>query len=338
MIESWISNNSLAIKRYRKFKKNRLAVVSLFFLLLFSFFSFTAELWSNSKPIILKYNDKIYFPILFKYHPTEFGREDIFVMDYRALKEQAAWSVWPINKWDPFESNKEVALYPSAPTADNWFGTDESGRDVFARILYGFRYSMGYAFGVWIFSYLLGSVIGSLQGFFGGKWDLVGSRFVELLEMIPQTLLLITLISIFDPTIFLLITFTVLFDWTAISHQMRAQFFQLRKREYVEAARALGASNTRIVFRHVLPNALTPLITFSPFTIASSVYTLAILDYLGLGLRAPTPSWGELMGQAQKYFSQGEWLVWFPSGALLITMVALINIGLAIRDAYDARA
>jgi microcin C transport system permease protein len=196
---------------------------------------------------------------------------------------------------------------------------------------------MGYAFGVWVFSYLLGTAIGSFQGYMGGFTDLFGSRIIELLEMIPQTLLLITLIAIFDPSIYLLIVFTVLFDWTAISHQMRAQFFQLRKREYVEAAKAIGSNHSRVVFKHILPNALTPLITFSPFTIASSVYTLAVLDYLGLGLRAPTPSWGELMGQAQKYFSTAEWLVWCPAIALLVTMIALINIGLAIRDSYDSR-
>lgn len=216
-------------------------------------------------------------------------------------------------------------------------GTDDRGRDVLARLLYGFRYSIAYAFGVWFFSYLIGATIGAVQGYWGGKVDIVGSRFVELIEMTPQLLLLITLIAIFEPSMWLLVVFTVIFDWTGIYHYMRAQFLQLRQREYVEAARAVGASHSRIIFKHIFPNALTPLVTFSPFAIAANISGLALLDYLGLGLRAPTPSWGELMGEAQKYFTIAEWLVWWPSLALLITMIALINIGLAVRDAFDAK-
>jgi microcin C transport system permease protein len=180
--------------------------------------------------------------------------------------------------------------------------------------------------------------MGSLMGYLGGKYDLVGSRFVEVIEMTPQLLLLITIISIFAPSMVLLIVFSFIFDWTPIYHQMRAQFLQIRNREFVEAARALGASHWRIISKHILPNALTPLVTFSPFAIAANISGLALLDYLGLGLKAPTPSWGELMSQSQKYFTTAEWLVWYPSAALLITMVAMINIGLAVRDAYDSKA
>jgi microcin C transport system permease protein len=136
----------------------------------------------------------------------------------------------------------------------------------------------------------------------------------------------------------LLVIFSVMFDWTGIFHHMRSQFLQLRNRDYVDAARALGSSHWRIITKHIFPNALTPLVTFSPFAIAANISGLAILDYLGLGLRAPTPSWGELMSQAQKYFSLAEWLVWYPSLALLITMTALISIGQAVRDAYDSRS
>ncbi|MFN7262557.1 MAG: ABC transporter permease subunit [Pseudobdellovibrionaceae bacterium] len=337
MIEQRI-RNGLTLKRYRKFKKNKAAVISVWVLVVLSFFSFTAELWSNSKPIVMSYKGEIFVPLLFDYHPTRFGREDIFVMDYRALQLGSGdWEAWPVNQWNPLESNKEVETYPSPPTRLNWFGTDDRGRDVFARLLYGYRYSILYAFGVWVLSYLIGSTIGAVMGYMGGKVDLVGSRIVEVIEMTPTLLLLITIISIFEPTMLLLVVFTVLFDWTGIFHYMRSQFLQLRKREYVEAARAVGASHLRIITKHILPNALTPLVTFSPFAIAAGISGLAILDYLGLGLRAPTPSWGELLSQAQKYFTIGEWLVWYPAAALLITMTALISIGQGIRDAYDAR-
>lgn len=338
MIEGRFITHDLSLKRYRKFKKNKVAVVSVFILLIMTFFSFTAEFWSNNKPLMMKYQDRIYVPLLMTYHPTEFGREDIFVMDYRSLAfGENDWVAWPLIQWNPFESNSYVDTYPSPPSRQNLMGTDDRGRDVLSRLIYGYRYSLLYAFGVWLLAYFLGTCVGALQGYWGGKFDIIGSRFVELIEMTPQLLLLITLIAIFEPSMVMLIVFSVLFDWTLISHHMRAQFLSLRKRDYVEAARALGASHTRIIFKHILPNGLTPLVTFSPFAIAANISALALLDYLGLGLRAPTPSWGELMSQAQKYFSIAEWLVWWPSLFLLVTMVALINIGLAVRDAFSER-
>lgn len=348
MIEKLFIKNQLTLKRYRKFKSNRVAAVSCWIMLLLGLFSFSAELIANSKPLYLNYNGRSYFPAIKTYHPSEFGQDDIFVTDYRALEKsfQASgaevpkkrnWILWPVVKWDPFESNKEVSEYPSAPNSVNWMGTDDRGRDVLARLLYGFRYSIIYAFGVWLLAYSIGTTLGAFMGYMGGVTDIVGSRLVELIEMIPHLLLLITLISIFEPSMLLLVLISFLFDWTGIYHQMRAQFLLLRRRDFVEASRALGASHFRIIFKHILPNALTPLVTFSPFAIAANISGLALLDYLGLGLRAPTPSWGELMSQGQKYFSTADWLVWWPSVALLITMVALINIGLAIRDAYDSR-
>ncbi len=339
MIEKYFIRNDLTLKRWRRFKRNRTAMVWCWVLITFSTFSFTAGLWADSKPLIMKWHGETFVPFVKNYHPTLFGREDIQVMDYRSLKfENDDWALWPIIHWDPYESNKTVANYPSPPTRDNFMGTDDRGRDVFARLLYGYRYSIGYAFSVWFLSYLLGTLIGAMNGYIGGKVDLLGSRAVEIIDMMPWLLLLITMISIFGASMTLLISFTVVFGWTDIYHQMRSQFLQLRKRDYVEAARAIGASHGRIVLKHILPNALTPLVTFSPFAIAANISGLALLDYLGLGIEAPTPSWGELMSQAQQYFTTSEWLVWFPSAALLLTMIALINIGLAIRDAFDSKA
>lgn len=337
MIERFISND-LSLNRWRRFKSNRPALISVWVLLIITFASFTAEFWANNRPIMMKYQGEIFVPIIRDYHPSVFGRTDIFVMNYRALEfNEGDWAAWPLIQWDPFESNRFVESYPSPPTSTNLMGTDDRGRDVFSRLLYGFRYSLGYAIGVWFLAYLLGTVLGASLGYFGGKIDLAFSRVVEVIETMPALILLITLISIFSPTLGMLIIFTVIFGWTGIFHQMRGQFLQLRRRDFVEAARALGASNRQIIFKHILPNALTPLVTFSPFEIAANISSLAVLDFLGLGLQAPTPSWGELMAQAQKWFSIAEWLVWFPGAALVITMTALILIGQAVRDAFDAR-
>ncbi len=244
---------------------------------------------------------------------------------------------WPIIQWNPTESNKLVDTYPSPPTKVNWIGTDESGRDVLTRLLYGFRYTMVFAIGAWLMTYLVGITIGALMGYMGGKADLVGQRLVEVVESIPILFVLITIISIFTPSLPLLIIFFALLGWTPISAYMRALFPSLRNREYVEAARAIGADHTRIIKKHILPNALTPIITFAPFAISANVYVLSFLDYLGLGLRPPTPSWGELMAQAQKWFTIAEWLVWGPLLAIVVTLILLNNIGNAVRDAFDSK-
>ncbi len=340
MIERLI-DNELTLKRYRRFKRNKIAVVSVWLLSFLFFLSFTAELWANSKPHLMKYQGKLYVPLFVDYHPTEFGRDDIYVMDYRSLiidKAKGDWAIWSLVQWDPFESNKTVEEYPSKPTHENIMGTDDRGRDVFTRLLYGLRYTLIFSIGAWLTSYLIGVALGSLMGYFGGKVDLIGMRTVEIIQTMPVTLILITIISIFTPNLFVLIIFVSIFDWTKIATYMRAQFLQLRQREFVEAARALGSSNARIVFKHILPNGITPIVTFSPFDIAANISYLSILDYLGLGLRAPTPSWGELLQQAQKYFTTAEWLVWYPSLALVLTLTLLINIGLAVRDAFDSKS
>lgn len=336
MIERLLSNE-LSLKRWRRFKSNRAAMISVWIILTITFFSSTAEMWANNRPIVMKYHGQIFFPVFKDYHPSVF-KVDSITMDYRSLEfGEGDWAAWPIIQWDPFESNTYVDNYPSPPSSMNYMGTDDRGRDVFSRLLYGFRYSLGYALGVWFLSYLVGTIIGATLGYFGGKADILGSRVVEVIETLPFLILLITLISIFSPNLSMLVIFTVIFSWTAIFHQMRGQFLQLRRRDFVEAARALGASNSQIIFKHILPNALTPLVTFSPFEIAANISSLAILDFLGLGLQAPTPSWGELMAQAQRWFTLAEWLVWYPGMALVLTMTALILIGNAVRDAYDSR-
>ncbi|MCB0349576.1 MAG: ABC transporter permease subunit [Bdellovibrionales bacterium] len=337
MIEKLISN-PLTLKRYRNFKKIRRAAISTWVFCLLLFMSLTAEFWANSKPILMKYQGQLYLPSIIKYHPEVFGQTEAMVTNYRKLEmTDNDWSIWPPVRWDPFESNIEMDTYPSGPTSQNWLGTDDRGRDVLARLIYGFRYSIVFALLVWLSTYVVGVILGALMGYYGGKVDIWGQRAVEVFESVPTLLLLITLISIFGANLWLLILFSTIFGWMMISIYIRAEFLRLRRREFVDSARALGATELRVIFKHILPNALNPVVTFSSFTIAGGISALAALDYLGFGLPAPTPSWGELLNQAQRNFTIAWWLAVFPSLALFMTLVVLNLIGEGVREAFDPR-
>ncbi len=336
MIEKWISSE-LTIKRWRRFKKNKFAIYASVLLIFITTISITAEMWSNSKPIIFSYNSKTYFPLIKDYHPSQFGYDDILVMDYRRLEKHFDWIIWPLNPWDAFESNKSVEEYPSPPTRENIIGTDDRGRDILARLLYGYRYSMGYALLVWLLSFLVGTLLGGLMGYIGGKLDLIGQRTVEVFSALPQFYILLIMISIIQPNIWWLILISTIFGWIGISYYIRGEFLKLRKKEFVEAGRALGATHWRLIFKHILPNALGPIITFSPFVIAGNIAALASLDYLGFGLTPPTPSWGELLAQAKQNFEIAWWLALYPSLALFLTLILFAIIGEGIRDAFNPR-
>ncbi len=337
MIEKWMTNQH-TLRSWRRFKTLKRSMISIGILGGFLFFSLTAELWSNSKPLVMKYRGEMYFPLIKTYHPSELGQENIFVTNYRKLNwHPEDWALWPLIPWDPFESNTEISHYPGSPSSTNWLGTDDRGRDILSRLIYGFRYSIGFALLAWVCSYVLGIGTGALMGYMGGRIDLMGQRLVEIFESMPVFILLITLVAIFGAGLWTLVIFTSLFGWMMISIYMRAEFLKLRKREFVESARSLGLSEVRIIFKHILPNALTPLLTFSPFTIAGNIYSLAALDYLGFGLPPPTPSWGELLQQANNNFTIAWWLAAFPSLAMIITLTALNLIGDGVRTAFDPR-
>lgn len=339
MIEKLIQNDD-TLKKWRRFKSRKLAVLSCWLVGMACLISFTAEFWANSKPLILKYNNELYFPVMKTYHPSLFGDDKNIVTDYRSLEldeERGDYVVWPVIQWDPYESNKEVDAYPSEPTSENWMGTDDRGRDILTRLIYGLRYSISYAFFVWIITFTAGTMIGGVMGYFGGRLDFWGQRVVEILSTVPQFFLLIIIISIFKPTLVLLIFLSSIFGWISISYYVRGEYLKNRKKEFIEAARALGAGHMRIFFRHILPNSLSPIITFSPFVIAGEITALASLDYLGFGLTPPTPSWGELLNQAQKHFTIGWWLAIYPSLALFFTLTMLSLIGEGVRDAMDPK-
>lgn len=336
-VERYIKNEN-SKKSWRRFKRNKSAVVSSFLLIAILFFSMTAEIWANRKPLVMSYHGTTYYPVFKYYHPSLFGREDISQMDYRSIEFGSSdWAVWPIIRWDPFERNDKIEEFPSPPSQSNIFGTDEGGRDVAARLLYGFRYSIGYAVGVWILSSIIGALAGAVMGFRGGWVDLVGQRVIEVIQSLPFLMILITLVSIFQPSLGMLILLSVFFGWVGISIYFRAEFLKLRRRDFVDAARASGASRWRVITTHILPNSLTPWITITPFLIAGNISGLAALDFLGFGLQAPTPSWGELLNQALNYFRIAWWLAVYPSAALFMTLTVLNLIGDGVREALDPR-
>lgn len=336
MIEKYLIRNALSRKRWKVFKSSKSAVIASAVLLLFVCLTFFSSFVANSRPLILKYKDHYYFPIVKDYSADLFGITDSLDVNYRKLQlTPRDFALWPIIQWDPFESNPMVDSYPSIPTHSNYMGTDDRGRDVLTRLLYGFKYSITYAVAVWLISLSIGTILGGFMGFFGGKVDFIGQRFVEILSTVPSFFLLIILVSIFSPSLWMLIFISCIFSWINISYYVRGEFLKNRHREFVEAARALGASNRSIIFKHILPNSLTPIITFAPFTIAGEIVGLAALDYLGFGLQVPTPSWGELLAQAQKNYTIAWWLALYPSLALFSVLTLLNLIGQGVRDAMD---
>lgn len=338
MIEKYVIKNDLSLRRWRRFKKIKRAVFGAWIFAFLIFLSITAEFWANSKPIFMGYQGSIYMPVISNHHPSEFGQEG-FVTNYRKLDLEAEgnWAIWPIIPWNPIESNNELNSFPSAPSSVNLMGTDDRGRDILSRLIYGFRYSIGFSFLVWVVSYIIAVVAGATMGFAGGKVDLIGQRIVEVVESMPFLLLLITLVAIFGASMTLLVVLMSIFGWTMMAQYVRAEYLKLRQFEFVEAARAIGGSVPRQMFKHILPNALVPILTFTPFRIAAGISTLAILDYLGFGLPAPTPSWGELLQQAKRNFTIAWWLALFPSLALFVSLLSLNLMGEGVRDAFDPK-
>lgn len=302
----------------------RVKVASWIFLLCTAF-ALTAEVWSNDRPIVMSHQGSLYWPALGSEPMTANGPPDYARM-------RPAWALWPPNRWAPNDSNKTLATYPAPPSAVNWLGTDDRGRDVFARLLYGYRTSLLFAFAAWGACAILGTLFGALTGFFGGASDLIGQRVVEIVATVPQLFLVLYLVSVFEPSLGLLIMVTALLDWTYVSYYIRGEVLRLRAHDFVEAARALGAGRARVLFRHVLPNALSPLRTLLPFGIVANVGALAVLDYLGYGLPPPAASWGELLMQGQTYFLTAWWLVAFPALALLVVLLSLAISGESLLD------
>lgn len=332
--------NDVARSRLRAFRSRRLSYYSLLLLSALFAASLVAELWANNRPLVLSYGGVWYTPVFQDYDPGKFGQRDTFVVDYRALEKNFApgdWALWPLIAWGPFESDTSLESFPAPPGGSHLLGSDDKGRDLLVRLIYGFRLSMLFALSVWLLSFSIGVTLGAVQGFYGGRVDFYGQRLSEIWSAVPVFFLILILIAIFTPNLILLILLFSLFGWTTIAQYQRAEFLNLRRRDFVEAARALGASNARIMFRHILPNALTPVVTFTPFTIAGGITSIAALDYLGFGVPPPTPSWGELLRQALSHFTSAWWIATFTVGSMFFMLLLLVFINEGVREAFDPR-
>ncbi len=330
--------NEVTRRRLRAFKRRKSAYYSFWALVVISAVGLGADLVANNEPYVMKYQGHYYFPIFKTYHPTEFGITDRFIVNYKKMEKRLGekdWMIFPPIRWSPYESNRKAPEYPAPPSKTNLLGTDDRGRDVLTRLIYGYRVSMAYAFSVWVVSYLIGITLGGIMGYFGGRMDFLMQRGIEMFTAIPYFFLLIILISIFQPGILLLACLASIFGWVAISYYIRAEFLKFRKFEFVEACRALGMRTPKVLFKHILPNALTPIVTFSPIFIATEISELAGLDYLGFGVAPPTASWGELLNQGKQYFNIAWWLAVFPAVSLFITLTLLNLVGEGVRNAFD---
>ena len=327
-------------RRIRSFLKRKPAVFSLVVLFFMFLASAGAEWVTNSKPVVATIHGRVIFPAYLNYNWEDMGQEGAGVVDYREIKEELSWALWPLLAWDPYESDTEQELLMSEPkpSKGHLMGTDVAGRDVFARLLYGTRISFVFAFSVWIITYLIGTTIGLVQGFLGGKIDLLGQRVVEIFSSIPEFYFLLLVITMLSPNLFWLILINSFFGWVSISFYMRGEALRNRAQAYSEAAVSLGASKSRILFKHILPNSLIPIVTFSPFAIVGGIVSLSALDLLGFGVPAPTPSWGELLDQARVNYQVAWWLALFPSLFLFVTVVSFNIVGEALRTAFDPRS
>jgi microcin C transport system permease protein len=329
-------------KFFTKFKKNRRGYFSfiifagLFFLTLF------AEFIASDKPLILKFEDKFYFPAFRSYNESEFGGVLETEADYRDkalqnLIEEKGWMIFPLIPFSYDTINYEIKTpAPSKPNLQNLLGTDDNGRDVLARIIYGIRISLIFGLVLTFFSAAVGIFMGAIQGYFGGLTDLILQRFIEIWSSMPVLFLLIILSSIIEPSFSALLLLMLLFSWMSLVSYVRAEFLRLRNFDFVRASKALGASNSRIIFHHILPNAAPIIISNIPFLLSASIITLTSLDFLGLGMPIGSPSLGELLAQGKNNIN-AYWLGLTGFITITIILTLLVFISEAVRDAFDTR-
>lgn len=334
----------VTLRRIEKFKRMKRAYLSFWILVVAYGISLFANFIANDQPLIVKYQNRLYFPVLRFYNGSHFGMAANEVPNYKQLaaspkftRTTSNWMMFPPIPYGPNESLLNLSDNPpTPPTRDNLLGTDDRGRDILARLLYGFRISFSFALLITLTSMLLGVLIGGIQGYCGGFFDLSMQRLIEIFSALPFLYIVIIIGSSLGTSFITLLIVFAIFEWIGISYFIRADFLKLREAQYVEAARALGVKDWKIMFRHILPNALTAIITFLPFDLIGSISALSALDFLGFGLPAPTPSWGELMRQGMNnIFSY--WLSLYPVLALFIVLLLIAFVGEGIRDAFDPK-
>jgi len=331
------------VSRWSRFKSNRLGYWSLWIFSILFGFSLCAELIANDKPLVVRYEGQFYFPMIQNHPETVFGGDFATPTDFldpdikKNITQGSNWAIYP-----PIPYSFQTLNYfskepnPASPSLDNWLGTDDRGRDVLSRLIYGFRLSILFGIALTIVGVVVGVLTGALMGFFGGRFDLITQRIIEIWSAMPELYLLIIFASIFNPSVFLLIILLAAFGWMGLSDYVRAEFFRNRALEYVRAAKALGLTNAQIMWRHILPNSLTPVITFLPFRMSAAILSLTSLDFVGLGVPPGTPSLGELLSQGKANLD--AW--WISLSTFVVlggTLLLLTFMGEALRDAFDSR-
>ena len=330
-------------RSWLRFKANRRGYVSLWLFSILFGISLFSELLLNDKPLVISYQGELYFPFLKAYPETTFGGDfetetdysDAYVRDLITSADN--WVIDPIVQYSYNTINFRSELpNPAPPSSQNLLGTDDRGRDVLARLVYGFRISVLFAFALTAIGVAIGILAGAVQGYFSGRLDLIMQRVIEVWASMPELYLLIIFASIFQPSIWLLIILLSMFGWMGLSDYVRAEFLRGRNMDYVRAARAMGQTNMAIMRHHLLPNSMTPVITFLPFRISGSILALTSLDFLGLGVPPTTPSLGELLAQGKGNI-EAWWLSLSTFIVLVGTLMLLIFIGEALREAMDTR-
>ncbi|WP_250658339.1 ABC transporter permease [Alkalimarinus coralli] len=336
------SINPITQRRIDNFKANRRGYYSLWVFLFLFLFTLFAEFVSNDKPLLVYYDGSVYIPIFNTYTETEFGGDFETEADYRDsyiqdLINDKGWMIWPLIRYSYKTINYDLPVpAPAPPSSENWLGTDDQGRDVVARLIYGFRISILFALSLTFLSTIVGVIVGATQGYYGGKVDLVGQRLIEIWSGLPVLYLLIILSSFVQPSFWWLLGIMLLFSWMGLVDVVRAEFLRARNFEYVRAARALGLSNRGIMFKHMLPNAMVATLTFMPFILTGAIGGLTSLDFLGFGMPLGSPSLGELIAQGKSNL-HAPWLGISAFVVLSLMLTLLVFIGEAVRDAFDPK-
>lgn len=334
--------SSLNRERLRSFKKLKRSWYSFIFLSLVFVLSLFSEMVSSDKPWLIFYEGKIYSPVLFFYPETQFGGQQKTEADYLELSQnpefqKKAWTLFALLKWGPYRSHLELeGSPPFSPRLEHPLGTDESGRDILSRLLYGFRICFLFALILTFLNLFWGISIGGIQGYLGGRVDLWGQRLIEIWSSLPFLYVVMLLGSLYGQNFAVLLLIMMLFNWVGVSYFMRAEFIRLKNLNYIKAARVVGFSKTWIFWHEILPNALTPVITMIPFQIVGAISTLTALDFLGFGLQAPTPSWGALLQEGLRNL-QAPWIAFSATAALLGTLILASFVGEGLRDAFDPK-
>jgi microcin C transport system permease protein len=343
-VANWkrMRTNPLNRRRWHQFKANRRGYWSLWIFLVLFGVSLMAELIANDKPIVVHYQQQWFVPFMMDYSEQDFGGDLDITPDYgdpyiQDLILRDGWMIWPVVRFNYKSINYGLTEpAPSPPSRINWFGTDDQGRDVFARLLYGFRISVLFALVLSVLSSMIGVFAGALQGYFGGRIDLLGQRFIEIWSGMPQLFLLIIFSSLIRPGFWWLLLILLLFSWMALVDVVRAEFLRGRNLEYVKAARALGLPDSTIMFRHILPNAMIATLTFMPFIFIGGLTALTGLDYLGFGLPPGSPSLGEMVAQGKNNL-HAPWLGVTAFVSMSGVLILLVFMGEGARDAFDPR-